>query len=73
MNSHGIGVGEHFVDSDAPQALMDVRGKEVLKGVGGTAVLGQLNVSAAEVAEHMEPDAIPADVRTFLGDIADLA
>ncbi len=73
MNHHGIGVGEHFVDSDAPQALMDVRGKQVLKAVGGTAVLGQLNVSAAEVAGQMEPDAIPADIKTFLADVTDLA
>jgi len=73
MNAHGIAVGEHFTDSDAPQALMDVRGKEVLKAIGGPAVLAQLDVSAADVAEQMDADSIPEDIKTFLGDLTTLA
>jgi predicted ATPase len=66
---HGIAVGEKFVDSKAPQALMDVRGKEILPAVGSPAVLGQLSVSPVAVAEAMEADAIPMDIKTFISDV----
>lgn len=73
MEQHGIAVGDKFVESDAPQALMDVRGKEVLAVVDGPAVLGQLSVSAVDVAQRMDADSIPSDIRTFLADIVNLA
>jgi predicted ATPase len=73
MDLHGIAVGDKFVDSDAPQALMDVRAKEVLSVVGGPAVLGQLSVNAVDVAQNMDGDSIPADVKTFLADVVSLA
>ncbi|MFN8164391.1 MAG: hypothetical protein U0R26_11325 [Solirubrobacterales bacterium] len=70
---HGIAVGETFVDGAAPQALMDVRGKEILPVVGGPAVLGQLSVSAVDVASAMDGESIPEDIKTFLSDVVDLA
>jgi hypothetical protein len=73
MEQHGIAVGDKFVDSDAPQALMDVRGKEVLAVVDGPAVLGQLSVSAVDVAQKIDADSIPSDIKTFLADIVNLA
>ncbi len=73
MNRHGIAVGDHFTDSDAPHALMDIRGKEVLKAVGSAAILGQFDVSAIDVANELDPDAIPVDIKTFFGDLVNLA
>jgi predicted ATPase len=69
---HGIAVGAHFTDSDAPQALMDVRGKAILKPAGGNAAMGQFDVSALDVARHMDVDAIPDDIKTFLSDVTSL-
>ena len=73
MNQHGIAVGEQFTDSDAPQALMDVRGKSILATVDGPAAMGQLPVNAVEVASEMDADAVPADIKTLLADVEALA
>ena len=69
---HGIAVGPNFTDSAPPQALLDVRAKQILKPGGGTAVLGQFNVSPHEVATHMDPAAICEDIQTFLTDVKSL-
>ena len=39
---------------------------------GGTAVLGQFDVSPHEVALHMDPAAICTDIKTFLADVKSL-
>jgi hypothetical protein len=70
--NHGIAVGEKFTESDAPQALLDVRGKSILKAVGTPAVMGQFDVTGLDVAKQMEPDAIPDDIRVFLQDVTRL-
>ncbi len=72
MNQHGIAVGDQFADANAPQALMDVRGKAILSD-GGPAVLGQLSVDSYEVAKHLDAEHIPADIKVFLNDVASLA
>jgi predicted ATPase len=72
-DQHGIAVGAQFTDSKPPPALMDVRGKDILKSVSGTAVLTQLDISALDVARAIEPDAIPDDIKTFLSDLQKLA
>jgi hypothetical protein len=69
---HGIAVPANFADSDVPQALLDARGKEILKSVDGTPVLTQLNVSALDVARQMNAESIPEDIKTFLGDLGSL-
>jgi predicted ATPase len=69
---HGIAVGPNFTDSDPPQALLDVRAKQILKPGGGTAVLGQFGAAAREVAMHMDPAAICTDIQTFLADVKSL-
>lgn len=69
---HGISVGSHFVDSDPPQALLDVRAKEILRASGSAAILGQFDADPIDVASHMDASAIPEDVKTFLRDLADL-
>lgn len=69
---HGIAVGPNFIDSDPPQALLDVRAKQILKPGGGIAVLGQFNAAAHEVAIHMDPTAICANIKTFLSDVKSL-
>jgi predicted ATPase len=70
---HGISVGAGFTDSDAPHALLDVRGKQVLKAVGSSPVLGQFDVNALDVAREMDAAAIPDDIRTFVGEVVALA
>jgi putative AbiEii toxin of type IV toxin-antitoxin system len=72
MNQHGIAVGDQFPDANAPQALMDVRGKAILAD-GGPAILGQLSVSSYEVAKLLDADHIPADIKVFLDDVVSLA
>lgn len=69
---HGISVGEHFADSEPPQALLDVRAKSILRASGSSAVLGQFDADPLEVARHMDPHAIPDDVKTFLADVVEL-
>jgi hypothetical protein len=64
---HGIAVGAGFTDSDPPQALLDVRGKEILNGSG------TLAVSVLDVAQHIESAAICDDIKTFLDDLVKLA
>ena len=64
---HGIAVGNGFPDSEPPQALLDVRGKSILKASGGSAVMGQFDAGPVDVAREMDPAAIPEDIKTFLG------
>ncbi|MCH7928890.1 MAG: AAA family ATPase [Proteobacteria bacterium] len=52
--------------SEVPEVLLDLRGKTILKE-GDHAILGQMDVSALDVANAIEPDAICDDIRTFLG------
>jgi predicted ATPase len=69
-DQHGIAVGAHFVDSDPPQALLDVRGKAILRAPTSNAAMGQFDVDAVDVARCMKADAISDDIKTFLGDLA---
>jgi predicted ATPase len=71
-DQHGISVPAGFVDSDAPQALMDVRGKAILKPASGNATLTQFDASAYDVAREMTADAIPEDIKTLLADLTSL-
>jgi hypothetical protein len=70
---HGIAVGAHFVDSDPPQALLDVRAKSILRAPASNPTMGQFDVDAGDVARCMDPDSIPEDIKTFLGDLKALA
>lgn len=70
---HGIAVGPTFAETDPPPALLDVRAKQILKPAGGAAVLTQFDAAPFEVAAHMDPAAISADIRTFLSDVEALA
>ena len=70
---HAIAVGAGFIDTEPPQALLDVRAKKILKPTGGTAILGQFDTSAVDVARHMDAGAIPEDIKTFLQDLVALA
>jgi len=63
---HGISIGANFTDTDPPQALLDVRGKQILAAPASTPILGQLDATPIAVAQHMNAEAIPDDIRTFL-------
>jgi predicted ATPase len=66
---HGLAVGASFPDTNPPQALLDVRGKEILTQPATTPIMGQFDASAIDVARHMDPTAIPEDVKTFLDEL----
>jgi hypothetical protein len=66
---HGLAIGTNFPDTNPPQALLDVRGKQILTQPAGTPVLGQVAASAIDVARHMDPAAIPDDIKTFLEEL----
>lgn len=70
---HGLAVGAGFTKSDPPQALLDVRAKDIFRGAGTPAILGQLDVDPLAVSRVIEPEAIPEDVRTFLRELVALA
>src|SRR5690606_4157128 len=53
----GIAVGATFPDSHAPQAILDVRAKEILH---------ELGVSALDVANRLPAEAIWEDVRMVI-------
>ena len=55
----------NFVAAAAPAAILDLRGKDILKE-GSEAILGQLAVTAVDVAKHMDAEAIPEDIATLL-------
>jgi hypothetical protein len=56
-----------------PKALLDVRGKAVLKEVGSNATMGQFDVSALDVAKQVDADHVCEDIKTFLNDLVALA
>lgn len=68
-DQHGLAVGAHFADADPPQALLDVRGKEILASPGATGILGQFSVSAIDVAGRLEASVIPVDIKTFIDEL----
>lgn len=59
-NDYGIAVGDTFPDVDAPAALLDLRGKEVLLGLG----LDRRAVAAAIPAEQ-----VPVDIVELLDEL----
>lgn len=72
-DNHGISVGANFTDADPPQALLDVRAKQILREGGSTPVLGQFDAGPLDVAKHIPPEAVCEDIKTFLKDVATLA
>jgi hypothetical protein len=66
---HALAVTEAFPATEPPQALLDVRGKEILKTVGSEAIMGQFSASAVEVARHLDADHICDDIKTFLEEL----
>ena len=49
---HAIAVGSTFTESDAPQALLDVRAKQILRPSNGAAILGQFDTSPIRRCER---------------------
>lgn len=71
-DTHGLAVTDTFAKRDAPEALLDARGKLILTD-GAEAILGQIDASVTDVAEAMEPDAIPEGIRTFIEELIRLS
>jgi predicted ATPase len=70
---HAISVGTNFTETAPPAALLDVRGKQILKPRNGTAILGQFDASAVDVAAHMDANSIPDDIKTFINELVSFA
>jgi AAA domain, putative AbiEii toxin, Type IV TA system len=66
---HGLAVPANFPDADPPQALLDVRAKAILTQPAATPVPGQFDASTMDIARHMDPAAIPVDIKTFLAEL----
>lgn len=69
---HALAVGEAFTDSDAPQGLMDVRAKQILR-TGAAPGPGQFDASAVGVAEVLDPASICDDIKSLLDELVSLA
>lgn len=69
---HGIAVGSTFTLTEAPQALLDIRAKAILKQ-GSTAVTGQFDATPQDVAMGLDPTTICDDIKTFLDELVALA
>jgi hypothetical protein len=63
---------DNFIRSDAPDPILDLRGKAILKE-GDEAILAQLNATAVDVARAMEPEMVPTDIRLLLDELILLA
>ena len=57
---HALAVGDSFPDVAAPDALLDIRGKEVLQGLG---------VNRELLAVALPADKVPTDVVHLLEDL----
>lgn len=69
QDHHGTAINAaNFKQTDAPDAIRDLRGKSVLKE-GDAALLGQMDAAALDVARLMDPAWIPDDVATFLSEL----
>jgi hypothetical protein len=64
QDDFGIAIGATFPVSQAPQALLDVRAKEILSALG---------IGAVEVAKKLPAEAICEDVRMVLAQLQELA
>lgn len=62
--NHALATTDSFLGTDAPDALLVIDGKRILKG-GPEAILGQLNASPPDVAEALTVDTIAIDLKTF--------
>jgi Predicted ATPases len=60
-----------FKAGAAPQALLDLRGKAVLKE-GGDAILSQFNADVYDVARALPAEVVPDDVRLVLNELVQL-
>jgi len=69
---HGIAVTTNFTSSDPPPAILDVRGKSILKQ-GSAPIMGQFDASALDVARSLDAAAIAEDIKTFLNDVVGFA
>jgi predicted ATPase len=70
---HALSVTDRFTDTDPPQALLDVRGKAILRPPSGTPSTGQFDASVYDVAKHIDAGAIPDDIKTFITEMTTLA
>ena len=71
-DQHALAIGDSFPDLEPPAALLDARGKQILRE-GTTAILGQFDAGPVDVARHMPADKIPADIGLLFTALADLS
>lgn len=64
QDQFAIAIGANFVDSQAPCALLDIRGKEVLKSLG---------IDSVKLVDHLEIDGIAEDLRMLVNELIERA
>ena len=69
---HALAVGATFTHCDAPQGLMDVRAKQILR-TGSAPEPGQFDASPTDVAEALDPSCVCDDIKTLFTDLESLA
>ncbi len=63
-NDFGVAIGDNFNQTNPPQALLDIRGKDILNKLG---------IDAKNIIQYMKPNEIPEDLRTLVETLNDLA
>lgn len=69
--THALVVPNDFVSKDVAAAMLDARGKELTRG-GNSSTEALFKVTPEKIAENMEANEIPEDIKTFLNQIQQL-
>jgi hypothetical protein len=71
MADRALTVPANFAARDVATAMLDARGKEITQE-GATSIKARYAVSPEDIANAMEPDEVPDDVKTLLGQIVQM-
>ncbi len=65
MAEHALTVPSDFTSRDVAAAMLDARGKEITQGNTGS-LKNNFNITPLKIAENMNPDEIPDDVKYII-------
>ncbi|MBY6156043.1 ATP-dependent nuclease [Pseudooceanicola nitratireducens] len=71
LADQGIAITENFTATDAPQALKDARGKEILE-TSGNSIEKKFGANKFDISQSMLAEEIPEDIKTLLKHLKDL-
>ncbi len=64
-DEHSLVIRPNAINSDAPAAIKDARGKEIMTA-GPNSIESRFKITREDIAKAMVPDQVPEDVKTFL-------